>query len=147
MFGSCHFDRSSKVEIGVKFWIFVYFFVFYHLKKNHATFSRSWRCPQKVFHRNIRNQNNRNNSIFNTNFNIQQFVPMTLSTHKTKQTGFFSYFLFKKVCLCWYVPQKPCQIQRMCPIPYRFGSCLQLCWFYLPNQPIPQMWQIGQNLP
>ena len=47
---------------------------------NHPTFSKSWKCPKCISQHSLK-RHNKNNLIFNTNFNIQRPVQMTGSTH------------------------------------------------------------------
>ena len=112
MFGSCHFDRSSKVEIGVKFWIFVYFFVFYHLKKNHATFSRSWRCPKKFFTGTLETKTTeiiQYSTPISTFNNLSQWHYLHIKQNKR---GFFHIFFSKRsVCVDMY-PKNPAKFSE-----------------------------------
>ena len=86
MYGSCHFNRLSNVEIGVKLWVFVYFSCFLSCKKeriavqvlcrNNAIFSE---CPKIIWY-------------FNTNFKIETCPNNMIHTSK---------LLFERRRLCF----------------------------------------------
>ena len=61
------------------------------------------------FHRNIKKQNKKNHSIFNTNFNIQGPVQMTWSTHYSFISGHWWLWVFWQI---WAYVGLWCAIHR-----------------------------------
>lgn len=83
-FGLCHVDRSSNVKIGIKIWIFVYFFVFCCVKKETSFFNKisqpflNLECAQNEFHRNIKSKT-ANNVRYSTP--ISTFIYLNYKRH------------------------------------------------------------------
>ena len=78
--------------------IFVYFFVFCWIKKKGETLWKFCDEISQPFLKTalLKKDNNKNDLIFNTNFNIQRPVQMTLSTQsKATNNIIFSFFKFQ----------------------------------------------------
>ena len=73
MYGSCNFDRSLNIEIGVEFYIFVYCLLFCHVNKirNHCASFLMKSC--NLFEMNF--QNNKNHSIIQHQFQHSTTCP------------------------------------------------------------------------
>ena len=69
---------------------------------NHSTFCKPWRCPKKIhFTSTLKKHNNKNLSIFNTNFNIQRPVQITWSTPLSRSFCIFHRCNFHLHQLLW----------------------------------------------
>ena len=100
MWESCHFNSTLHVEIGVEFWIFVYFFCFYFVIKRNklhkfSQCNHNGRCPKKIF-----KQKNTTTEI------IRYSSSMSIFNDKSKWHSSHIKYLFINTIVYFFILQK-----------------------------------------